>query len=318
MRIAVFGAGGIGGVIAAHLTKAGHDVALLARGENLRVIQENGLTVEKRSDKFTITPARVTDNPADVGAVDVVLMCVKGWQLREAAKSAHPLCGPDTMVVTFQNGVEAADIVCEELGPERAVPGICSTVSVLSKPGFVCQTSINTHLEFCEADGRISDRVAALRDAFKSAGLLVTTPPDMRAALWRKLLVLGPFSALGCLTRAPVGIWRKIPQTRSLANQCIAELLSLSWAVGIELGADSAERTMSTLDRLPPASLSSMQRDFQAGRRSELESQIGVAVRLSSQYGIEAPLHQMIYAALLPSELKAQGAIDWANARDAD
>jgi 2-dehydropantoate 2-reductase len=308
MRIAIFGSGGVGGYFGGRLAEAGEDVFFLARGEHLRAMRRGGLAVESTAGDFQIPRPRATDDPAEVGPVDAVLLCVKAWQVPEAARAIGPLLGPETFVVPLQNGIEAAEQITDEIGPGRVVPGLCKILSYLSGPGKVRHAGVDPWIAFGEEDGSPSPRVAELRRAFEgSRGVRVEVPSDIRVALWEKFLFIAPFSAVGAVTRMPAGVVRSIPETRRMLESAMREVVSLARASGVDLRDDSVARTMAFVDGLPAAATSSMQRDIIEGRPSELSSQSGAITRLSKAAGLPAPVNEFLYASLLPSERRARG-----------
>jgi 2-dehydropantoate 2-reductase len=309
MRIAVFGAGGVGGYFAGRLAQAGEEVVLIARGDHLRALREHGLRVDSIKGDFVVRPSLATDNPHQVGTVDIVLVGVKAWQVPEAALVMQPLIGPETFVVPLQNGVEAPDQLAAVLGAEHVLGGFCSIVSWLVEPGHVRHTGLEPYIAFGELDNRPSERAERLRHAFERAGVVADVPLDILAAMWEKLMFIASFSGVGTVTRAPAGVLRSLPETRQMLEQAMGEALAVANARGIALTAESVAAKMALIDGLPPESTASMQRDIVAGRPSELESQNGAVVRLGQEKGVATPVHAFLYRSLLPLELRARGQI---------
>jgi 2-dehydropantoate 2-reductase len=308
MRIAVFGAGGVGGYFGGRLAQAGEAVTFIARGEHLRAIRERGLRVDSLLGDFVVQPAHATDNPAEVGPVEAVLVGVKAWQVREAAEAMRPLVGPETFVVPLQNGVEAPDELAAVLGREHVLGGFCRIIALIAGPGHIRHAGGQPYIAFGELDNRRSERVERLRAAFSRAlGLTVDVPADIRAAMWEKFLTIASFSGVGAVTRAPIGIIRSLPETREMMVGVMREIIAVANARGIPLGEDAVQRALAFRDGLPPESTASMQRDIMEGRPSELEWQNGAVVRLGREVGVETPLNAFIYHSLLPQELRARG-----------
>ena len=308
MRIAVFGAGAVGGYFGGRLARAGHSVAFLARGAHLDALRRDGLRVESIDGDFTVRPVEVTAEPRAVGPVDAVLVCVKAWQVRETAAAMGPLLGAETFVVPLQNGVEAPDELSAVVGPARVLGGLARILAFVAGPGHIRHTGVVPRIEFGERDGRPSARVAALRAAFAQAeGVSVATPDDITAALWEKFLFITPLSAVGAVTRVPAGALRAIPETRRILEQATREIAALARARGVRLALDAVERTLAVVDGLPVDATSSMQRDILEGRPSELDYQIGAVVRLASEVGLDVPASAYLYASLLPAERRARG-----------
>jgi len=310
MRIAVFGSGGVGGYFGGRLAQAGEDIVFIARGEHLKAIRQSGLRVDSIAGDFMIHPAQATDTPAEVGAVDAVLVTVKAWQVSEAAEVMKPMVGPNTMVIPLENGVDAPDQLAAVLGAEHVLGGLCRISVFIAAPGHIKHVAIQPHIAFGELNGRPSERVEVLRQAFARAqGMTVAVPLDIRAALWEKFLFIAAISGVGAVTRQPAGNLRSVPETRTLLLRAMEEIEMVAKARGISLSPDIIQKTMGFIDNMPPATLASMQRDIMDGRPSELEAQNGAVVRLGREVGVSTPTHEFIYASLLPGELKARGEI---------
>lgn len=308
MRIAVFGAGAVGGYFGGRLAQAGEDVVLIARGDHLRALQRRGLRVESIAGDFSVDPAEATDDPEAVGVVDAVLVAVKAWQVPEAARAMQPLIRPDTFVVPLENGVEAPFQLAEALGKKHVVGGLCRIISSLVGPGHIRHAGISPTIAFGELDGRRSERLARLREAFqRTEGVTPTIPLDICVAMWEKFLFIASLSGVGAVTRAPVGVLRSRPETREMLEQAMEEILAVAQARGVALPPETVAQTMAFIDGLPPQGTASMQRDIMAGRPSELESQNGAVVRLGREAGVETPLHTFIYNSLLPQEMQVRG-----------
>jgi 2-dehydropantoate 2-reductase len=310
MRIAVFGTGGAGGRFGAQLAGAGLDVTFIARGDHLRAIRSQGLHVETPSGDLVVRPAQASDDPAQVGVVDLILVGVKTWQLRDAAQAMRPLLGPDTVVVPLQNGVEAAAQLGAVLGPQPVLGGLCATISWVVAPGRIRSLGTTHRIRFGELDGRPSQRVQRLLAVLEGAGLQVDVPADIHRAVWEKFLFVVPFGGLGAVTRAPIGTLRAIPETRALLERGMQEIAAVGRARGVALPDEAIPKTLAVLDALPPGGTTSLQRDIEAGKPSELEAWNGAVVRLGAAAGVETPLHAFIYHSLLPAERRARGAGD--------
>lgn len=314
MRIAIFGTGGVGGYFGGRLAEAGEEVVFIARGDHLRAIQSQGLRVESVLGDFTINPAQATDDPANVGPVDVVLVCVKAWQVAEAVQAILPLVGPETMVVPLQNGVDAPAELAAVLGEEAVAGGLCGLIAFVAGPGHIRHTGIEPFINFGELDHRRSERIERLHQAFaRTKGVLVEVPADIKAAMWRKFLLIATWSGVGAVTRAPIGVLRSMPETREMLEQSLQEIYSVALAHHIALPADVVSQTLAFIDTFPPHGTASMQRDIMAGRPSELASQNGAVVRLGREVDVTTPLHNFIYYSLLPLEMRARGKVEFAN-----
>ncbi|MDX1686798.1 MAG: 2-dehydropantoate 2-reductase [Candidatus Promineifilaceae bacterium] len=312
MRVAIFGAGGVGAYFGGRLAQAGEDVTFIARGSHLEALRDNGLQVQSVAGDFVVKPAQATDDPAAVGEVDVVLVAVKAWQVPEAAAMMAPLVGSNTVVVPLENGVEAPDQLAAELGQEHVAGGLCRIISYIAAPGVIHHVGAEPYVAFGELDNRLSRRLERLRAAFdRAAGVTAEIPADIKVAMWRKFLLIATFSGVGAVTRAPIGVVRSRPKTRAMLQQALREIYDVGRARGVALEEEAIEAATTFMDNLPPEATASMQRDILEGRPSELESQNGAVVRLGAEAGVETPLHRFIYSALLPLELRSRGELDF-------
>lgn len=311
MRVAVVGVGGVGAYFGGKLALAGEDVTFIARGESLRAIQRDGLRVESPDGDFQIQPAQVTDDPASLEPVDVALLAVKGWQARDAIAAMRPLVGPETCVAPLLNGVEAPDLLSAEFGARRVIGGLCTLLGSIAGPGHIRNIMPAPSITFGELDNQPSERVQRLHDAFTRVGVRASVAPDIWAALWEKLMFVGPFGAIGTITRSPVGIFRAQAETRALLEQAMREVEAVARARGVAVAGDAVQRSLMMVDAAPEGGTSSMQRDIIAGRPSELEIQVGAVSRLGQAAGTAAPLHAFIYHALLPMERRARGELSF-------
>ena len=305
MRILVVGAGGVGGYFGGKLAHAGVDTTFLVRGATLEALQTRGLRVESTHGDFTVDNV----NTRAHGVYDAILMTVKSWQIPEAASQLGPMIGPDTVVVPLENGIDAPDVLAEMFGRDHVLGGLCGIVSFVVASGHIRHIAAEPFVMFGELDNRRSQRAEQLRAAFERAGVKADIPPDILHSLWTKFLFIATMSAVGALTRVPIGVWRAIPEVRAIAEQSVREVIALAGARGIDLGDDAFERTMERYDNLAPESTSSLQRDVMEGKPSELDAQIGAVVRLARESGVAAPVSEMLYHCLLPQERRARGAV---------
>jgi 2-dehydropantoate 2-reductase len=312
MRIAVVGAGGVGAYFGARLASAGNDVFFIARGAHLAAIREHGLRVDSVLGDMWIRPAAASDDPRDCGAVDYVLLGVKTWQVAELAPKLRALLKPKTLIVPLQNGVETPDELGAALGPQHAGGGLCAGFCLIEHPGHVRHLGGVTFIRFGELDGTKTPRVLALRDAFVRGGVDAAVPDDIVAALWEKLLLVVPFGSLGAVTRAPIGVLMKMPETRALLIAGMREVEAVAHANDVRLAADAVDRAVALLDAATPAGTSSLQRDIAAGKRSELDAWTGAVVRLGARRNVPTPLHSLLYTSLLPQERRARGELSFA------
>jgi 2-dehydropantoate 2-reductase len=306
MRIAVFGTGGAGGYFGGRLAQAGEEVTFIARGEHLQAIREHGLRVDSVKGDFEIQPAQVTDDPAQVGVVDMVLLGVKAWQVPEAAQAMRSLMGPETFVVPLQNGVEAPSQLAEVLGAQHVLGGLAKIISFKVGPGHIRHAGAEPYVAFGELDSRPSERAERLRQTFEGAGVTVEISPDIQITLWDKFLFVVSWGGVGAVTRAPIGVLRSVPETRQMLEQAMREISAVARARKIALPDDTIRKTMAFVDTLPPGGTTSLQRDIMEGKPSEVDSWNGAVVRLGREVGVVTPLNAFIYHSLLPLELHAR------------
>src|SRR3954469_2981088 len=206
MRIAIFGAGGIGGYFGGRLALANEDVTFIARGEHLRAIRSSGLKVDSLNGNFVIHPAQATDDVSKVGEVDLIIVGVKAWQVAEAAFAMRPLAGPQTTVLPLQNGVDAVPQLVNALGTDRVIGGLCKIVSFIVAPGHIQHVGFAPSVVIGELDNRRSNRVIEIESTLNRAGLDTRIAEDIEAALWMKFLFIASFSGVGAISKASAGV----------------------------------------------------------------------------------------------------------------
>ncbi len=313
MRIAIVGAGGVGGVLAGLLARAGGvDVVVVARGAHGEAIRRDGLSVDSPLGPFTVR-VPVVEEPGGAGPADAVLVAVKAWQVAEVAPRLAPLVAAGGVAVPLQNGVEAAGRLAAALGDDRVAGGLVAVLAWIEAPGRVKHVGWPPRLRIGErgALGRApSPRLEALAAALRSAGIGAEVVPDVEAASWEKFLLIEPWGSVAAVARAPWGVVRAVAETRALHVAAMEEVAALARARGVALAPDAVARTLAFLDGVTPEATASMQRDVGAGRPSELDDQTGAVVRLARAAGVAVPVHEMLYGALAPQERAARGAIE--------
>jgi len=300
MRIAVIGTGGIGGPYGASLAKAGADVTFVARGAHLAAMRENGLRIEGDRGQTHIQPAHATDNIAEIGIVDVVLCCVKLWDLEFVAEQIRAIIGPQTAVIPLQNGVDATERMVCILGDAAVMGGVAFVTGTIIAPGVIRQTGTYQRMTFGELDGHVSERGQRLRDLCEAAGFEGVLSPDIMVPVWEKFILLVPLSGLNALTRLPLGKWRGDPDLVALCEAALRETVSVGIAQGVRLPPDSIDRTLAQMHSMPPHHTTSMGNDLIRGNRLELPWFAGKVVELGRCHGIKTPVNGFIYAALKP------------------
>ena len=307
MRIAIYGAGGLGGFYGARLACAGNDVAFIARGAHLAAMRAHGLRVSSPLGDMHLTEPVATDDPADVGPVDLVLVAVKTWQVPEVAAAMGPLLGERTLVLPFLNGVEASDELAAVVGAERVLGGLSKVFSRIESPGVIHHFTPNVFVAFGELDGADSARVRTLRDMFSAAGVDAEVSPAIRVELWKKLLLVSSWAGLGALARSPMGVLREQPGTRALIDRSMDEGLAVARATGHAVDSAYKDEMWAFYGAMPAGATASMQRDIMDGRPSELDAWNGAICRFGARAGVETPVHSFAYHTLLPMERRARG-----------
>lgn len=308
MKIAIFGTGGVGGYFGARLAQGGEDVTFIARGEHLHAMQTSGLRVDSLNGDFIIKPAKATDDVSEIGPVDLVILGVKAWQVRDAALAMRPLVRRNTTVLPLQNGVDAVPQLTAELGSDVVIGGLCKIVSFVVAPGHIRHAGFAPSIVIGELDNQRTDRIVEIEKTFNHAGVETTIAADIQVALWMKFLFIASFSGVGAIANVPAGILRSDPELRAQMLQAMKEIYELAHARNIKLPSNSIDTVMAGVNALPEDATSSMQRDIAAGKPSELESQNGAVVRMARESGVEVPTHDFIYAKLKPLEQKARAA----------
>jgi 2-dehydropantoate 2-reductase len=312
MKIAIFGVGAVGGYFGGRLAQAGEQVIFIARGKHLEALQANGLKVDSINGDFIVHPVQATDDPSEAGVVDAVIVGVKAWQVPEAAEAMRPMVGPQTFVLPLQNGVDAPSQLAAVLGAEHVLGGLCGLMSFIVGPGHIQHAGIDPFVNFGELYNHASDRTKKLLEAFVQANVTTEIPPDIQVAMWRKFLFIVSVSGMGAITRSPMGVFRKLPETRKMLEQVLQEVFQVARAHHVNLPEDAVSAALAFIDGLPEGGTASMQRDIMEGRPSELEAQNGAVVRLGKEVGVDTPLNAFIYNSLLPTELRARGQMEFA------
>ncbi len=300
MRIAIVAAGAVGGYVGALLGRAGHEVALVARGDHLAAIRADGLTVEMPDEEINVRPSIATDDPAEIGPVDAVVFAVKAHHAKAAAEQCRPLLRPGTGVVPFLNGVEATDVLERALGAEATMMGTCYIFSRIAEPGVVRQTGANARFLFGETDGSQSQRSAALRKAFTEAGIACPEPDDIRVEVWRKFVFLASIAGMTTAARTAIGNIRRDDAMTALFVRAMKEVTDVALARNIALPAGVIDEHLAFFANAPPGARSSMAQDLDAGLPIEIEWLSGAVVRLGREAGVDTPAHQTFHAVLRP------------------
>jgi 2-dehydropantoate 2-reductase len=300
MRIAVIGAGGVGGAFGVALAKAGADVTFVARGAHLAAMKSNGLKIQGGRGESHLVPTRATDNPADIGAVDIVLFCVKLWDVESAGEHIRPLIGKDTAVIPLQNGIDAAERLIPILGDKAVMGGVAQISASIIAPGVIQQVGTFMRMIFGELDGRRSERAEAFLSLCQKAGVEVTLSEQILTELWMKFILLATNASITAATRQQIGKLRDDPDIRPMFIAAYRETIDVGHAKGIALPANALEKVLEFNAHAPPTMKASMALDLDRGNRLELPWLGGKVVELGRALGVPTPTHATLYAMLKP------------------
>lgn len=305
MKIAVFGAGGVGGYFGARLAVSGADVTFIARGRHLAAMRADGLRVLSQRGDVHLARVSATDDARVLANADLVMLAVKLWDTDAAVNTLQEVLRPSTAVVSFQNGIDAVDILTARLGPDRVFGGLAHIAALIERPGVIRHNGTMARLTFGELNGRSSTRTAALLAAAQKAGIDAELSPQIQRARWEKFIFIVGLSAATAVTRLPIGRVRADPDSRALLLEVMREAAAVGRARGMPLDVDAADRQLTFIDTLPGDMIASMLGDLQRGQRLELPWLSGAVVRLGNELAVATPANRFVCAAL---KLYADGA----------
>ena len=294
MRIAVMGTGGVGGYFGARLAQGGHEVVFVARGRQLQALRAHGLRVESPLGDVHLPDIQVTDEPAEIGAADLVLFTVKLWDTRAAAVAIKPLLGENTAVVSFQNGVVKDDILCQSLGAGHVIGGVCYIAATIAEPGVIRHSGTLAKLEFGEYDGSLSPRIRQFRDACAGSGIDAEISDRIEQTIWEKFVFLVGLSGTTSLARSTIGPIRDHPRSRAFLHDVMDEVVRVARAQGVPLPADYADERLAFTDTVPATMTSSMHHDLEHGNRLEVSWLSGDVVERGTRLGVATPRNRAI------------------------
>jgi|SRR5579871_3781639 len=299
MRLAVVGAGGVGGYFGARLAAAGADVHFLARGAHLAAMRARGLRIESPKGDLHLPRVDATDDPRAIGPCDVVLFCVKLYDVASAIGSLPPLLGPDTIVLPFQNGVDSVDLLTRGIGAAHTGGGTAYITAVIAEPGVIRHTVMDS-LFFGEVDGRRSPRLERFLDACRPAGFNATLSDDITVDIWTKFVRLSVFSGMTAVTRCSIGPIVSDPELMAMLLDALREARAVAVAKGIAVPESITANVQSAYGRMAPEAKSSLLHDLERGRRLELPWLSGAVARLGREVGVPTPIHTFIATVLKP------------------
>jgi 2-dehydropantoate 2-reductase len=296
MKIAVMGSGGVGGFYGGRLANAGCDVTFVARGAHLEAMRKNGLTIENEPQgNIHLSKVNVTDDPATIGPVDLVIIAVKLWGTEAAARAVKPIVRPDTAVLSLQNGVIKDDILRREFGAKAVMGGVAYVATHISRPGVIHQTGTIQRLVFGEYDGRRSARAEALLADLLRAGVQAELTGDIRRTLWEKYSFLVGLSGTTATMRVPIGAVRSNPQTRAFLFDILKETVAVGRALGVALPENYAEDRLAFADSVPADMTSSLYHDLERGNPLEVAWLSGGVVQLGAKVGVPTPANRAVW-----------------------
>lgn len=299
MRIAIMGAGGIGGCYGGLLARAGNDVTLIARGAHLAAIKEKGLQLLQPDADFTVDVAATSD-PSEAGSVNLVIFSVKAHQNLEAVPLIKPLVGGDTTILTIQNGVESGDELGQVYGAKQVLSGSAYVLSNILSPGVIKQLSPVPKVAFGESNGDRSQRALAILDTFSNAGIEADLSGDISKVLWSKLLYNSPANGMASAARLSPRDLMEFPEGAAMFRSAIQEVADVGTAFGVQFGQDDVRGVMDLIAARPMGARGSMQADLEAGRPLELEAIVGSVGRIGRKLNVPTPIFDMLYTLLLP------------------
>jgi len=302
MKVAMVGAGGVGGFFGGHMARAGADMRFLARGAHLAALKTDGLTILSDVAPIDRLKVRATGDPREIGPVAAALLAVKLADTESAIAQMAPLVGPKTVVASLQNGVEAIERMSAAFGREHVLGGVCHIAIAIERPGVLRHTGTMARITLGELDGSKSERLTALVETCKRANLDVIESPGIHRAIWEKFVFLSMLSGVTALARTPIGPIREDAEGRLLITRALSESTAVARACGIALPGDHVEKSLAFVDSLPAAMKASMLHDLERGGRLELPWLSGAVVRLGRESGVATLKHEAIFAALRPHQ----------------
>jgi 2-dehydropantoate 2-reductase len=306
VHVVVMGSGGVGGYFGAKLLRAGVEVTMVARGPHLEAMRRSGLTIRSAVEGESVVRPAAVERLEGVGRADAVLFCVKSFDTEDAAARLWSILGPDTPVLSLQNGVDNEDKIDAALGAGRAMGGVAQVFATIEAAGVIKHQAAG-RIILGEMDGRVSERAERLRDAFAQAEVPVELSRNVRRALWEKYILICAVAGTTALTREPLGVIRDTPPTWRLFRALVEEVTALARASGVDVPGDTVEQIMKFASGIPPANRASLAQDLLQGRRLELEAIHGHASRLGERLGVPTPALFAVYAALLPHAAGRRG-----------
>lgn len=298
MKILMVGAGGVGGYFGGRLAAAGEDVTFIARGPHLAAMQARGLKLESPLGQALIDPVRACANADGLDPVDLVFIAVKLGDTHSAIEACRAAVGPDTVVISLQNGLAADEWLVAAFGAGRVAGAVAYIASKMAAPGLIQHTGTNQRIQVGELAGGLSPRTDRIAAALVRAGIECESVGDIARARWEKFVFLVGLAATTTLTGETIGVIRADPHMRQFLRTAMDEAAAVGRARGIDFAEDYADQRLAFADSLPDSMTSSMHHDLAAGKPLELDWLCGAVARMGVESGVETPVNATVYAAL--------------------
>lgn len=306
MEILIFGSGGVGGYFGGKLANSGFNVTMIARGNHLETIKENGLEVESINGNFKVQPKLVTSDLTEVPTPDLIILGVKSWQLKEVALQLKPIIGPETIILPLQNGANNAEELLEIFPKKNVLAGLCHLISFMEKPGKIKHVAFDPRITFGEVDNIKTKRIEQLKTVFDKAEITNCNPGNIQVEIWKKFLFIATISGIGGLTRVSIDKIRERDYLYKLMQKTASEIKAVANAKGIRIEEKHLNQTFEIIKNQAEGTTASTQRDIMAGKASELENFNGFIVKEGEKLKVPTPVNKMLYELLLPMEREAR------------
>ncbi|GKY88339.1 ketopantoate reductase family protein [Sinisalibacter aestuarii] len=309
MKIAILGAGGIGGYLAARLARAGQPVALIARGAHLDAIRQNGLRLIEPDETITVRPDILTDDVTEVGTPDVIVVTVKAHQFAPALQQIAPAIGAGTRIMSVQNGVDAPDQAAEAVGRDRVLIGVARIFSNITAPGEITRYGPMRSFTIGDYEGaQGANGVPELRAVLAAAGVLSPDCANVRVDLWKKFMLFNAISSMTAGARTRVGVVRALPEMTALARRLVTETWQVARAEGVAMPDSAIDEVWDFFQNtLPDEARASTAHDLEGGIPLEIDHIAGSVARRGRALGVDVTASETIAALLAPYKNGAPG-----------
>lgn len=296
VKVAVMGAGAVGGYFGALLHRGGVDVNLIARGQHLDAIRARGLRIQSYQGEFSV-PVKAVGDPKEIGPADLILFCVKSYDTESAARQCLPIMGKETAILSLQNGVDNEEKIAAIVGGDKVLGGVAYIGAGVAAPGVIVHTA-EGRIVFGELTGGTSERGKHLERILREAGLPIEISPDIRGALWRKLCWNAAFNALNALVGGEIDILVRCPKTKALARAVMEEVRMVAASQGVHVPEDAVDKLLQWTATAATWMKTSMRQDVEAGRRLEVDALNGIVVQKGQAANVSTPHNFTLYALL--------------------